>query len=221
MKKNTYWLSRDGTDTEGPYAPERIRQMWQVGDITQDAQVTSDGSEEWKPVSTWLAEHKAPAAGKITTLCLLLLPLSVVALLAFEMVREPSEVTHTASEGIERTRTPGKPGEVRMVSLLMELRDREVDEVDDERDAEALIREVQRIDGDIDAAIEANGWQRHPAGEKVASLARAVSRLVEDADRFFIQTESREEWKTEIVAKQQEDIQTEARQLIEILLHYR
>lgn len=45
---NTYWLSRNGGDPEGPFVESQIISMWRGGMFTAVDQLCEDGSQDWR-----------------------------------------------------------------------------------------------------------------------------------------------------------------------------
>lgn len=52
--KNSYWLSRDGTDVQGPYSLPQIMQMHQADPFPAETPMRSDDAEEWHTVGHWI-----------------------------------------------------------------------------------------------------------------------------------------------------------------------
>lgn len=58
----TYWLSRDGAPTEGPYALDQLRSMWNSGHVTALDLAAEDGTEKWLRLADLMARTAPPAA---------------------------------------------------------------------------------------------------------------------------------------------------------------
>lgn len=69
MKKppttNSYWLSRDGTDVQGPYSLQQIQKMHQVDPFPAETPMKGEESEEWGTLGHWIPSAKPRPASPV------------------------------------------------------------------------------------------------------------------------------------------------------------
>ncbi|MEZ0385768.1 MAG: hypothetical protein ACAI34_01780 [Verrucomicrobium sp.] len=65
MKKpsmvNSYWLSRDGTDVQGPYSLQQIVKMHEMDPFPAETPMKGEDSEEWGTLGQWIPSAKPKA----------------------------------------------------------------------------------------------------------------------------------------------------------------
>ncbi|WP_265595771.1 hypothetical protein [Verrucomicrobium sp. BvORR106] len=69
MKKppmtNSYWLSRDGAEVQGPYSLQQILKMHQVDPFPAETPMKDEGSDEWSTLEHWIPSAKPRPAGPV------------------------------------------------------------------------------------------------------------------------------------------------------------